>query len=237
VADAAQEARPGNRLARHDSPELVLFDLDGTLVDSVKDLAGAAGQMMHTLGRAPPAVERVRRYVGNGIERLVHRCLTDDMNADAPEHEFDCAIELFMAFYEQHNARHSTVYAGVIEGLEATAGIVAHMGCVTNKSQRFTQPLLAALALHRYFELVVCGDTTAHKKPHPAPLLYAMEKFALTPAQVMFVGDSANDVQAARAARMSVVCVDYGYNHGHDIADSEPDAVLSTLADLPALLG
>lgn len=229
-------AAPPDRLTTHFSPRLVLFDLDGTLVDSVKDLAGAVEQMMHTLGRIAPTVHCVRRYVGNGIERLVHRCLTEDMHADAPAHEYQRALELFMVFYEQHNARHSTVYAGVIEGLEATAGWGAHMGCVTNKSQRFAQPLLAAMGLHRYFELVVCGDTTAHKKPHPAPLQFAVQYFSLAPAQVLFVGDSANDVQAARAAKMPVVCVDYGYNHGQDITDARPDAVLSSLAELRALL-
>lgn len=226
---------PKNRLVIHQPPELVLFDLDGTLVDSVKDLTAAADQMMCTLGLAPPREARVRRYVGNGIERLVHRCLSGDMEADAAPHEFMRAIELFITFYEQHNARHSTVYAGVIEGLDATADCGVRMACVTNKSQRFVPPLLDALQLSHYFELLVCGDTTEHKKPHPAQLRYAMEHFALEPAQVLFVGDSDNDVQAARAARMAVVCVNYGYNHGQDIADSKPDAVLNSLAELPAL--
>lgn len=218
------------------APQLVLFDLDGTLVDSVKDLAAAADQMMLALARVPPGVDCVRDYVGNGIERLVHRCLTGDLAANAPAREFDRALGLFMTLYEQHNATHSTLYPGVIEGLEASASSVPHLGCVTNKSQRFTQPLLDALGLADYFELVVCGDTTAHKKPHPAPLLYAAEFFAVTPSQVLFVGDSANDVQAARAAQMAVVCVNYGYNHGQDIAESKPDAVLQSLVELRALL-
>ena len=228
---------PEHRLQARLAPRLVLFDLDGTLVDSVMDLAGAAEQMMRTLGRTPPTLACVRRYVGNGIERLVHRCLTADMHADAPAADFLPALEVFMVSYAQHNAQRSRVYEGVLEGLEATSRRALHMGCVTNKSERFTRPLLAALGLDHFFEIVVCGDTTAHKKPHPAPLLFAMEHFSLTPAQVLFVGDSANDVQAARAAQTAVVCVDYGYNHGDDIADSKPDAVLSSLADLAALLG
>jgi phosphoglycolate phosphatase len=218
------------------APQLVLFDLDGTLVDSVKDLAAAADQMMLALARVPPGVERVRDYVGNGIDRLVHRCLTGHLAADAAPQEFARALELFMGLYEQHNATHSTIYPGVIEGLEASARSVPHLGCVTNKSQRFTQPLLDALGLADYFELVVCGDTTMHKKPHPAPLLYAAEFFAVAPTQVLFVGDSTNDVQAARAAQMAVVCVNYGYNHGQDIAESKPDAVLHSLAELRSLL-
>lgn len=218
------------------APRLVLFDLDGTLVDSVKDLASAVQQMMGSLGHVPPDVGKVREYVGNGIERLVHRCLTGQMSGDAAPDEFEHAIKLFMAGYEQHNAQHSTVYAGVPEGLDAIARSGVQMGCVTNKSARFTSPLLEALDLARYFELVVCGDTTAHKKPHPAPLNYALERSSLTPEQALFVGDSSNDVLAARAARMPVVCVNYGYNHGRDIADSRPDAVLDSLVELPYLL-
>ncbi len=218
------------------APQLVLFDLDGTLVDSVKDLASAAQQTMNSLGHAPPDIGKVREYVGNGIERLVHRCLTGRMNADAAPEQFERAIERFMADYEQHNAKHSTVYAGVPEGLDAIARSGVRMGCVTNKSARFTSPLLEALGLAKYFELVVCGDTTAHKKPHPAPLIYALGRSSLTPEQALFVGDSSNDVLAARAARMPVVCVNYGYNHGRDIADSRPDAVLDSLVDLPPLL-
>lgn len=223
-------------MSRRFSPQLVLFDLDGTLVDSVKDLAGAAQQMMSSLDHVPPDLGKVREYVGNGIERLVHRCLTGQMGGDAAVEEFEPAMELFMVAYEQHNTKHSTVYAGVLEGLEAVAGSGVRMGCVTNKSRRFTSPLLEALDLAGYFELVVCGDTTAHKKPHPAPLNYALERSSLTPEQALFVGDSSNDVLAARAARMPVVCVNYGYNHGRDIADSQPDAVLDSLAELSHLL-
>jgi phosphoglycolate phosphatase len=218
------------------APQAVLFDLDGTLIDSVKDLAAAADQMMITLGRPALGVACVKRYVGNGIERLVHRCLTGNLHEEAAEQEFVPALELFVALYEQHNATHSTVYPGVLAGLERTARSTTRLGCVTNKSQRFTQPLLDALGLARYFDVVVCGDTTMHKKPHPAPLLYAADFFALTPAQMLFVGDSANDVQAARAAQMAVVCVSYGYNHGEDIAASNPDAVLHSLTELEVLL-
>lgn len=218
------------------TPRLVLFDLDGTLVDSVGDLAAAADEMMRALDRPPPGEERVRRYVGNGIERLVHRCLSEDMGRDAPADEFARAAPLFMTFYEQHNGRHSTIFQGVLEGLEHTVKIGVPMACVTNKSRQFAVPLLRALGLLDYFSLVVCGDTTAHQKPHPAPLLFALDHYGVAAQHALFVGDSSNDVKAARAAQIPVVCVDYGYNHGEDIALSEPDATLSSLTQLRALL-
>jgi phosphoglycolate phosphatase len=214
----------------------VLFDLDGTLVDSVKDLASAADEMMRQLGHAAPGTDRVRNYVGNGIERLVHRCLTCEMNTDAAQPEFDRALALFMQIYEQHNGLHSTIFTGVREGIEMTARRGLHLGCVTNKSRVFTEPLLDTLDLLRYFEILVCGDTTAHKKPHPAPLQYAMRHWDLQAQEVLFVGDSVHDVQAARAAGMRIICVNYGYNHDTDITEAKPDAVIGSLCELATFL-
>ena len=218
------------------APALVLFDLDGTLVDSVHDLARAADDTMQALGRASPGEARVREWVGNGIERLVHRCLTGDMHTDAPAADFDAAMTLFLAFYERHNGAHSTVYDGVAQGLAAARATGARLGCVTNKSSRFTAPLLARLELAHWFDVVVSGDTTARKKPAPDPLLHAAAALGISPADTLLVGDSLNDVRAARAAGMRVFCVSYGYNHGHDIHDARPDAVLDSLAELDALL-
>jgi len=109
------------------------------------------------------------------------------------------------------------------------------LGCVTNKPSRFTEPLLRQLGLYDKFGIVVSGDTLAEKKPHPAPLLHAAAHFHVPPSECLLIGDSVNDVQAARAAGFHVVCVSYGYNHGHDIREAEPDAVVDSLAELPAL--
>jgi len=219
------------------APALVLFDLDGTLVDSVHDLAHAAHDMMRAIGRAPPGTAQVRTWVGDGIERLVHRCLTGDMYADAPATEFAAAMTLFMASYDKHNGEHSTVYDGVAQGLAAARAAGARLGCVTNKSRRFTEPLLARLGLADHFDVVVSGDTTPRKKPHPDPLLHAAAAVGVAPHATLLVGDSQNDVRAARAAGMRVMCVSYGYNHGHDIRDAAPDAVMDSLAELAGLLG
>jgi phosphoglycolate phosphatase len=217
-------------------PELVLFDLDGTLVDSATDIAAAADDMMRALQRPAPGEERVRAWVGNGIERLVHRCLTGDMHADAAPALLDRAMALFHDAYTRHNGLHSRLYPGVTEGLAAAEAHGARLGCVTNKSRRYTEPLLRGLGLLSRFQVLVCGDTAAQRKPDPAPLLHALAAMELAARRALLVGDSESDVRAARAAGMPVVCVSYGYNHGRDIADSSPDAVLDTLAELGEVL-
>ena len=217
-------------------PELVLFDLDGTLVDSARDLAAAADQMMTELGEAPPGESAVRRFVGNGIDRLVHRCLTGELHRDASPARFADARERFMAAYTVHNGRHSRLYPGVAEGLDAAERHGARLGCVTNKSRRFTEPLLEGLGLAGRFQVLVCGDSTARRKPDPEPLRHALQAQGVSADRALLVGDSDNDVRAARGAGMAVVCVSYGYNHGRDIADSAPDLVIDGLAELDGLL-
>jgi phosphoglycolate phosphatase len=216
-------------------PRLVLFDLDGTLVDSVRDLEAAANATLEALARPPLAEARVRDFVGDGVDRLVHRCLTGEMDRDAPAPEFRRARETFMRHYEAHNARHSRLYDGVREGLDTACGWGAALGCVTNKPAHFTEPLLAHFGLLERFRVVVSGDSTPRRKPHPEPLLHAASTVGVAPARALMVGDSDNDVRAARAAGMPVVCVSYGYNRGRDIAASGPDAVVDSLARLADL--
>jgi phosphoglycolate phosphatase len=124
----------------------------------------------------------------------------------------------------------------VVEGLGYLARAGYRLGCVTNKPACFTEPLLQQLGLFDCFEIVVSGDTLVEKKPHPAPLLHAARALGVTPAESLMVGDSINDVEAARAAGFRVVCVNYGYNHGMDIRDARPDAVIGSLTELRELL-
>ena len=219
------------------TPLLVLFDLDGTLVDSVRDLARAAQDMLAELGRSGIDESCIRSYVGNGVERLVHRCLTSDMQHDAEPRLFARALDCFNERYRVHNGLHSRLYDGAVDGLDAAAACGAKLGCVTNKPSAFAEPLLARFGLLERFDVVVGGDTTPHKKPHPEPLLHAARVLGTEPGDTLLVGDSDTDVRAARAAGMTVACVSYGYNHGRDIAESAPDAVLSDLGKLASLLG
>jgi phosphoglycolate phosphatase len=197
----------------------VLFDLDGTLVDSAADLAAAANRMLAALGLPPRTVDEVKTYVGKGIPRLVHRALLGRLDGDADAALHARALALFEQAYAEESGRHSDVFAGVVEGLDRLRAAGLRLGCVTNKAERFTLDLLDAKGLLRYFDVVVSGDSTPRKKPDPTPFLYGCERLGVRPSDAYVIGDSANDVAAARAAGIRVLCVPYGYNEGEPVAD------------------
>jgi phosphoglycolate phosphatase len=215
---------------------MVLFDLDGTLVNSIPDLAYCVDEMMRQVGLPPPGQEQVARWVGNGVERLVKRALTSDFSAEPAAPLFEQALALFLELYAVNHSRNSRLYPEAKATLEWLRVREIHLACVTNKAARFTLPLLAHLGIASCFGLVLSGDSLPAKKPDPLPLLRAAEFFQVKPDRCLMVGDSVNDVQAARAAGFPVVAVSYGYNHGLDIRSAEPDAVIDSLGDLPALL-
>nr|WP_246589736.1 phosphoglycolate phosphatase [Marinobacterium ramblicola] len=219
-------------------PALVMFDLDGTLVDSVPDLARAVDQMLGALGRVAAGEEKVRHWVGNGAAMLVRRALADAVEAQADaEHEeiFPVAQELFMAAYAQSNGRTSRLYPGVDTLLEYYRAEGVPMALVTNKPGSFTHSLLDQLQLSQYFPVVVAGDTLAQKKPSPAPLLHACDRVGTVPGRALMIGDSRVDVEAARAAGCPVICVSYGYNQGETIHAAGADRVVDSLAELLAV--
>lgn len=216
---------------------LILFDLDGTLVDSVGDLAWCGNEMLRLLELPQHDPDAARAWVGNGVERFVKRVLTGDMTAEPDSGLFRAGHEIFMQLYANNLSKHSDVYPGVKAALERFARSDLHLGCVTNKPEPFTSQLLESLGLLQYFELVVAGNTTPRSKPDPMPLTYAADFFKLEYGDCLMVGDSSNDVAAARAAGFRVAAVPYGYNHGRPIADSRPDAVIDSLAQLPELIG
>ncbi|HEB97288.1 MAG TPA: phosphoglycolate phosphatase [Sedimenticola thiotaurini] len=216
-------------------PSLILIDLDGTLVDSVPDLAFCVDRMMEAVGREPWGEERVRDWVGNGVERLVRRALVGALEGEPGDDEFERAYPVFLELYAEHNGERSRPYPGVREGLEWMASEGFRLGCITNKAARFTEPLLEALELAPFFEITISGDTLPKKKPDPLPLLYACEHFGIAPGKSLMLGDSVSDVKAARAAGFAIVCVSYGYNHGNDIRDAGPDAVIDSFTELRGL--
>lgn len=217
-------------------PRLVLIDLDGTLVDSVPDLAYCVDRMMEALALLPHGEARVRNWVGNGVERLVKRALLGRLDGEPDAALYQRAYSAFLDLYAANTSARSRLYPGIREGLNYLKTRGYALGCVTNKAARFTLPLLRDLGIADDFGFVVAGDTLEHKKPHPAPLLHAAAHFGVTPTESLLIGDSVSDVKAARAAGFAVVCVSYGYNHGQDIRHAEPDAVIDALSELPLLL-
>lgn len=216
--------------------DLILFDLDGTLVDSVPDLASAIDTMLKELGLAPAGVDRVGHWVGNGAAVLVSRALAaakgkqflpDSIDSDLL---FARAYDRFLFHYDQSNGEASQLFNGVIDFLEACQQLSKKMAIVTNKPMAFTEVLLQKLGIRHYFCDIAGGDSFPEKKPHPMPLLtLASRNHSLRP---LMIGDSMHDVQAARAAGMPVIGVSYGYNHGTDISLSQPDLVIDSLTRL-----
>lgn len=207
----------------------VVIDLDGTLLDTAPDLADAAMAMAVDLHLPAIDLATVKTYIGNGVSRLVKRVLTRDMQAEPDPALFAQALPLYEKHYGAHVSRKSRVFPGVIEGLKGLRAAGFRVACITNKAEKFTLPLLRDTQLLDYFELVLSGDSLAKKKPDPLPLLHACDYFGVAPAQLLLIGDSLNDAQAARAAGCPVFCVPYGYNRGRDVRELDIDAVVPSL--------
>jgi phosphoglycolate phosphatase len=218
------------------NPAMILIDVDGTLVDSVPDLAYCVDAMMEQLGRAPCGEAQVRNWVGNGVERLVKRALTGALDGEPPEADFARAYPVFLDLYARNTSKRSCLYPGVREGLDMLKAAGYPLGCVTNKVAKFTEPLLRDLGVFDDFSIVISGDTLPSKKPDPEPLLHAAGFFGVDPQFSLMIGDSVSDVRAARAAGFQIVCMSYGYNHGMDIRDAQPDAVIDNLTGIIPLL-
>jgi len=219
--------------ARRGGCAAVLFDLDGTLVDSAPDLAGAANELRAARGLPPMAFERLRPMVGTGARGMVGTAL----GVKPGDADFESLRDEFLALYERRLLRETAVFEAmepVLRRLEAGA---LPWGIVTNKALRFATPLVEGLALHRRAAVLIGGDSTPHAKPHPAPLLEAARRIGLAPSQCAYVGDDLRDVQAGRAAGMTTLVAAWGYlgagepigTWGADLVIDTPDALLQWL--------
>jgi phosphoglycolate phosphatase len=222
----------GQRLAA------VLFDLDGTLLDTAADIALALNRTMVEYECKPLAEDDVRRMVGRGSPILIERAVAaQDRIIDAATQA--AMLERFFHHYgqlEESNEDTAQPYTGVAESLRTLHDAGLRTAVVTNKQHRFAGALLDRLGLADWVDVVVGGDTCARRKPDPQPLLFACDSLHVPPSESLMVGDSVNDVQAARAAGIPIVCVSYGYNEGRDPRTLECDLLLDSLAELPALL-
>lgn len=204
----------------------VTIDLDGTLLDTVPDLAAAANAMLREMGRPEYPIATIAAFIGRGIPKLVARCLPD---LD------DAAVEQAQAIFRRHyaieNGRRSRLFPGVLEGLQAFRAAGLPLAVITNKAAAFTEPLLVATKLGIWFNFAVSGDSLPEKKPHPLPLLHACQRMGTLPAENLHIGDSRHDAAAARAAGCPVFLVPYGYNEGEDVQGIDCDAIVTSLAE------
>jgi phosphoglycolate phosphatase len=229
--------------------EAVIFDLDGTLVNTLGDFQVALHRTMADLDLPPVSNALIEQTIGKGSEHLIrsllayqiarpevtgsgHNCAA--LTVDAL---FDCAWQPYQHHYLAINGQFASVYPGVADALNDLAAKGMQMACLTNKPLAFAQALLKDKALASFFGPVFGGDSFERKKPDPLPLLKTCEALGTAPARTLMVGDSSNDAQAAHAAGCPVVLVTYGYNHGQPVQDTPAAAWLDTLADLPARMG
>lgn len=210
----------------------VLFDLDGTLVDSVPDLTAAANVMLKTYGRSAVDEAAVRLRVGRGTDRLVADLLGDHARRDRSR-----AVRLFMAAYRDHLCERTEPYPGVSTTLRVLHERGIPIACVTNKPLALAEELLRRLSLRGFFRCVVGADCAGARKPDPAPLRLALSRLSVSPEAAFLVGDSVIDVQAAHDAGCLAVCVDYGYNQGLDLGAAGADFTVSSLAEIGHLMG
>ena len=214
--------------------DAVLFDLDGTLVETAPDLCAALNHCLVLAGRPPVSVAEVRHMVGDGARALLRRGLAA-AGAPPAEAEVERWFEALLARYGEHVADASAAFEGVVETLDAMSVAGGRHGLCTNKPILHTRILLDALDLARRFEVVLGGDSLPVRKPHPRHLLAALEAMGVEPSRAAMVGDSANDVAAARAAGLPVVLVSFGYT-AIPAAELGGDALIHRFADLPAAL-
>jgi len=222
----------GRRLAA------VLFDLDGTLLDTAADIALALNRTMAEYGCKPLAEDEVRRMIGRGPPILIERAAASQGRILGAPAQAEM-LERFFHFYgrlEESDEDSARPYAGAAESLRALHDAGLRTAVVTNKQHRFAAALLRRLGLGAWVDVVVGGDTCVRRKPDPQPLFFACESLQVRPSEALMIGDSVNDVQAARAAGIPVVCVSYGYNEGRDPRTLECDLLLDSLTELPTLL-
>lgn len=207
-----------------------LLDLDGTLLDTLPDLAAAANAMLAEQGLAPLPAAQVRDFVGRGIPHLVERCL---QAAGLPLAcgRLEGALRSFGVHYTRLNGRASRPFPGVVEALERMRAAGLRLACVTNKAAAYTTPLLQLAGIAPHFEATVTADQVGARKPDPAPFLFACRALGVTPGEAVVIGDSANDALAARAAGCPVLLVSYGYSEGRDVRELDSDGVVASLEE------
>ena len=229
---------PNENFVTLQEKNVLLFDLDGTLVDSAPDLALAVNKTLRDLNKEEYDQQTIHHWVGNGAKILIERALSgsSEINPALDSALAQDALAIFLSHYQQCLCVESTLYDDVKTGLVTLKKSGFRLAIITNKPAIFIQPILAGLGIDNLFELLIGGDTLAERKPHPAPLHYALEQLKVSAAQCLMIGDSKNDILAAKAANIDSVGLTYGYNYGEDIAKYQPQWCFDSFAELLAAL-
>lgn len=216
--------------------KLLAYDLDGTLIDSVPDLAHAVDNVLMDLNREPTGVANVRQWVGNGSEALIKRALCNDIQGDqlieSNDPVFEQAHQLFFQHYDRCKGRQTRCYQGIFPLLEAAQAAQLTQVLITNKPYRFVPEILTNLRLEPFFAMVIGGDSLPEKKPSAYPLLHACRVLNIDPSQAVMIGDSITDISAGKAAGFKTIAVRYGYDHGIPVDQCGADLVVDSLAEL-----
>ena len=219
--------------------QLLIFDFDGTLIDSVPDLADATNAMLTTLGKAPYPLETIRNWVGNGSKMLVERALVgkiEVLEGELTEEAVDHAEQVFFDAYKNTSGSKTVAYPDVDSGLRKLQAAGFKLALVTNKPIRFVPKILQSFGWQDFFSEVLGGDSLPTKKPDPAPLLHVCEALNINSAQAVMIGDSRNDILAGQNANMDTLALSYGYNYGQDIRELNPTEAFDDFASLVAYI-
>ena len=215
--------------------QLLIFDFDGTLIDSVPDLADATNAMLTTLGRDTYPIETIRNWIGNGSRMLVERALVGDITVPEcalTQAEANHAEQIFFEAYKNLSGSKTIAYPNVDEGLKKLHAAGYTLALVTNKPIRFVPKILESFGWQDLFSEVMGGDSLPVKKPDPAPLLHVCDVLNISVAQSVMIGDSRNDMLAGQSANMDTLGLSYGYNYGQDIRELNPTEAFDNFADL-----
>lgn len=207
------------------SIELVIFDLDGTLVDSIPDLTDAVNEFLRASGRSALAMDDVRRLVGKGARNLVERAL-----GNGTEEEVEKSLAIFLAYNEAHIADKTVMYPGVAETLHELRRQGFRMAVVTNKTEFLSRKLLSVIGIDQYFDIILGADSLPFRKPSPEPVLKALADLRIAPSGAIMVGDSINDIAAGRAAGLATVGCTFGY--GDDVELSQAEYLIDAMGQL-----
>ena len=213
----------------------IAFDLDGTLLDTVHELAVAVNALLEELGYAPLAQDVVAALIGKGMANLVRRslALSTDVSPEAvDDFEVKDALGRYQAHYASRLGRETRLFPGMVEGLLRLEAMGIPLAVITNKATRFVRPHLVAAGIERFFSVVIGGDDLPTKKPDPGPLMHVAAQFGIPPRLLLMVGDSGNDVDAARGAGCPVLVVPYGYREGRPVQDLGADGIVASVDEL-----